>query len=137
LSRLLAGVTERLRELLSASTVFVFLPTVGDDLQVRAGAGDAPRFLGSRVPREGAKTGHVFDRPRSERVDMMIEDFEVYQPVRGQMNAPTSSAPTHSPRMTSVLPRHSPPASPSRFASRHAADRRAPTRITQKPSGRG
>jgi DNA-binding NarL/FixJ family response regulator len=87
LPRLLAAVTERLCELLSASAAFVFLPTSDGDLEVRAAAGDQPLLVGSRLPRKGSKAGHVFDRARSERVDMMIEDVEVYQPVARQMNA--------------------------------------------------
>ncbi len=89
LSGLLVGVTERLRELISASAVFVFLPTAdGDQLEVRAAAGEqALQFLGSRVPRNGSKTGHVFDRARSERADMAIEDVEMYQPLAREMNA--------------------------------------------------
>src|SRR5262249_59661858 len=49
LSRLLFGVTERLRELLDASEAYVFLPTVDGDLEVRAAAGGhAPLLLRSR-----------------------------------------------------------------------------------------
>jgi GAF domain-containing protein len=88
LSRLLFGVTERLRELLNASAAIVFLPTIDGDLEVRAAAGEqAPKLLGSRLPRKGSKAGHVFDRARSERVDMTIEDVEVHQPLARQMNA--------------------------------------------------
>jgi GAF domain-containing protein len=88
LPRLLAAVAERLRELLSASAAYVFLPTSDGDLEVRAAAGErSPLLVGSRLPRKGSKVGHVFDRGRSERVDMMIEDVEVYQPVARQMNA--------------------------------------------------
>jgi DNA-binding NarL/FixJ family response regulator len=89
LSRLLVGVTERLRELVNARTVFAFLPTDdGDHLELRAAAGEqARKLLGSRIPRRGSKTGRVFDRARSERVDVLIEDVEVYQPLARQMNA--------------------------------------------------
>ena len=89
LSRLLVGVTERLRGLLGARAVFAFLPSVdGDYLEVRAAAGEQARqHLGSRIPRAGSKTGRVFDRARSERVDVLIEDVEVYQSLARQMNA--------------------------------------------------
>jgi len=89
LSRLLAAVSERLCELLGASTVFVFLPTAdGDRLEIRAAAGEqAAQLLGSQLPRGGSKTGRVFDRARSERVSKMIEDVEVYQPLAREMNA--------------------------------------------------
>jgi DNA-binding NarL/FixJ family response regulator len=89
LSRLLVGVTERLRELVSARAVFAFLPTDdGDHLEVRAAAGEQTRqLLGYRIPRGVSKVGRVFDRARSERVDVVIEDLEVYQPLARQMNA--------------------------------------------------
>jgi GAF domain-containing protein len=46
LSRLLVGVTERLRGLLDARAVFAFLPTVdGGHLEVRAAAGEQARQL--------------------------------------------------------------------------------------------
>jgi GAF domain-containing protein len=89
LSRLLAGVTERLRGLLDARAVFAFLPTVdGDHLEVRSAAGEQARqHLGSRIPRAGSKSGRVFDRARSERVDVLIEDIDVYQPLAREMGA--------------------------------------------------
>lgn len=92
LYRLLVGVTERLLGLLDARAVFAFLPTAdGDELEVRAAAGEQARqLLGSRIPRAGSKSGRVFDRGRSERVDVMIEDVEVYQPLARQMNARAS-----------------------------------------------
>lgn len=88
LSRLLQGVTERLRQLLNASTLFVALPTVDGDLEIRAVDGEAAgELVGFRLPRRGSKTGRVFDRGRSERVDLVIEDVEVYQPASRLMNA--------------------------------------------------
>ena len=89
LSRLLVGVTERLRALLDARAAWAFLPTTdGDNLEIRAAAGEQAReLLGSRLPRVSSKTGRVFDRARSERVDLVIEDVEVYQPLARQMNA--------------------------------------------------
>jgi DNA-binding NarL/FixJ family response regulator len=89
LSRLLMGVTERLSGLLDARAVFAFLPTIdGEHLEIRAAAGEQGRqVLGSRIPRDGSKTGRVLERARSERVDTMIEDVEVYQPMARKMNA--------------------------------------------------
>ena len=89
LSRLLGGVTERLRALLDARAAWAFLPTPdGDELEIRAAAGEqALQLLGFRIPRVGSKTGRVFDRARSERVDVVIEDVEVYQPLARLMNA--------------------------------------------------
>lgn len=88
LPRLLAAVTERLRELVEASAAYLFLPDADGDLELRAAAGERlPMLVGERLPRKTSKVGHVFDRARSERVDMMIEDVEVYQPVARQMKA--------------------------------------------------
>ena len=88
LARLLAGVSERLRGLLNASTVFVALPDTDGDLEIRVADGDgSSELVGIRLSREGSKTGRVFDRGRSERVDSVIEDLEVYQPASRQMSA--------------------------------------------------
>jgi DNA-binding NarL/FixJ family response regulator len=91
LPRLLVGVAERLRELLSASSVLFFLPTAdGNDLEIRAAAGEQRKWLGSRLPRKGSITGRVFERARSERTDMAIEDPDVYQPLARPMNTRTA-----------------------------------------------
>jgi GAF domain-containing protein len=80
-SRLLGRISERLRALLGASAVLVALPRADGDLEIRAADGDPSReLLGMRLPRSGSKTGRVFERGRSERVDSLIEDLEVYQP---------------------------------------------------------
>jgi GAF domain-containing protein len=87
-SRLLGRISERLRALLGASTLFVALPRADGDLEIRAADGDASKeLLGVRLPRSGSKTGRVFERGRSERVDSLIEDLEVYQPASRVMNA--------------------------------------------------
>jgi GAF domain-containing protein len=87
LSRLLQAVVERLRELIGARTLFVALPAVDGDLEVRAADGEhTSTLIGFRLPRRGSKAGRVFDRGRSERVDVTIEDVEVYQPLARQWN---------------------------------------------------
>jgi GAF domain-containing protein/DNA-binding CsgD family transcriptional regulator len=88
LSRLLAGVCKQLRELLDARTLFVALPTVDGDLEVRAVDGEASAALfGFRLPLRGSKTGRVFERGRSERVDSLIDDVEVNQTPSRLMSA--------------------------------------------------
>ncbi len=54
--RLLQGVVERLRELLTAGTLFVALPTDDGDLEIRAADGDdATTLIGFRLPRRSSK----------------------------------------------------------------------------------
>lgn len=91
LPKLLIGVAERLRELLRAGSVLFFLPTGdGEQLEIRAAAGEQQQWIGSRLPRRGSITGRVFERGRSERTDMAIEDPEVYQPLARPMNTRTA-----------------------------------------------
>jgi GAF domain-containing protein len=88
LSRLLEEVSKQLRELLNASTLFVALPAVNGDLEIRAADGEASaELLALRLLHRSSKTGRVFDRGRSERVDSLIEDIEVHQPYSRLMNA--------------------------------------------------
>ena len=88
LSRLLGEISKQLRELLDARTLFVALPTVTGDLEIRAADGEASKeLLALRLLHRGSKTGRVFDRGRSERVDSLIEDVEVHQPYSRLMNA--------------------------------------------------
>jgi two-component system, NarL family, sensor histidine kinase DevS len=44
-------------------------------------------LIGVRLPVDGSKSGRVFERRRSERVDRLIEDVEAYQPVARRVNA--------------------------------------------------
>jgi GAF domain-containing protein len=91
LPRLLAGVAERLRELLEAASVLFWLPTPdGEYLEIRAAAGEQRTWLGSRVPRKGSTTGRVFDRGRSERIDNLQEDPDVYQHLARPMKTRTA-----------------------------------------------
>jgi DNA-binding NarL/FixJ family response regulator len=86
--RLLQEVSKQLRELLSARTLFVALPTATGDLEIRAADGEASaELLALHLLQRSSKTGRVFDRARSERVDSLIEDVEVHQPYSRLMNA--------------------------------------------------
>jgi signal transduction histidine kinase len=90
LSRLLDLVAARLRELVRARVVLIAIPGHEGDLVVRATDGEGAEGLaGMRLEREGSKAGRVLDRRRSERVDSMIEDFEVDQEVSRRLGART------------------------------------------------
>ncbi len=78
LDRLLELVARRLRELIGARLVMVLLPTDGDRLRIAAVAGDeAERLLGETLSATDSKSGRVFARRRSERVDSVLDDPEV------------------------------------------------------------
>ena len=88
LSRLLQIAAERLRELIGARLVVMALPTGDGHLEFKAADGElAADVLGSRLPLDGSKTGRVFARRRSERVDSLIDDVEAYQPLARQVQA--------------------------------------------------
>jgi DNA-binding NarL/FixJ family response regulator len=88
LSRLLRLVAERLRELIGARLVLIELPTSEGDLEIRCAEGEgATGLIGLRLLRGGSKSGRVFERRRSERVDVLLEDVEAYQPVARRVNA--------------------------------------------------
>jgi DNA-binding CsgD family transcriptional regulator len=75
----------------SAASVLFFLPTRdGEYLEIRAAAGEQRTWLGSRIPRKKSTTGRVFDRGRSERVDNLLEDPDVYEPIARPMNTRTA-----------------------------------------------
>jgi DNA-binding CsgD family transcriptional regulator/GAF domain-containing protein len=88
LSHLLQLAAQRLRELIGARLVVIALPTGDGDLEFKAADGElAAEVIGSRLPQEGSKTGRVFGRRRSERVDSLIDDVEAYQPLARQVEA--------------------------------------------------
>jgi signal transduction histidine kinase len=88
LSRLLDLVAARLRELVQARVVLIAIPGHEGDLVVQTTDGErADGLAGMRLGREGSKAGRVLDRRRSERVDSMIEDFEVDQEVSRRLGA--------------------------------------------------
>ena len=90
LSRLLDLVAARLRELVHARVVLIAIPDHEGDLVVRVADGEGAEGLaGMRLEREGSKAGRVLDRRRSERVESMIEDFEVDQEVSRRLGART------------------------------------------------
>ena len=91
LSRVLELVASRLRELVHARLVLIALPgSDGATLVVRASDGEgADEFLGIRLERDGSKTGKVLERRRSERVDSMIDDFEIDQDAGRRLAART------------------------------------------------
>lgn len=90
LSRLLDLVAARLRELVQARVVLIAIPSHEGDLVVRATDGEgAEELAGMGLEREGSKAGRVLGRGRSERVDSMIEDFEVDQEVSRRLGART------------------------------------------------
>src|SRR5438067_1028336 len=82
LERLLDLVVRRLRELVGARVVAVTLPSGGEELRLAAVAGEAAQdLLGETISRSGSKSGRVFARRRSERIDSVIDDPEVHQEV--------------------------------------------------------
>ena len=90
LSRVLALVASRLRELVHARLVLIALPVSDETLVVRASDGEgSAEVLGIRLEREASKTGKVLDRRRSERVDSLIDDIEMDQDAGRRMGART------------------------------------------------
>lgn len=78
LGKLLDLVAARLRELIDARLVTIFLP-VGDQLRVEAASGETSDLRGTAVPRGASKAGRVLERRRSERVDSTYDDPEIHQ----------------------------------------------------------
>ena len=88
LPRVLALVTDRLRDLIRARQVFIGLP-LGPRLVIRAASGDAAeRLVGSELPAT-SKSVRVLERGRSERVDSLIDDPEVDQEFTRRLGAST------------------------------------------------
>ncbi|HYQ10311.1 MAG TPA: GAF domain-containing protein, partial [Gaiellaceae bacterium] len=90
LERLLDLVVRRLRELVGARVVAVALPTGDDDLRFAGVAGEGTEeLLGETISRSGSKSGKVFARRRSERIDSVLDDPEVHQEVTRRLGART------------------------------------------------
>lgn len=88
--RLLELVARRLRELLDARLVAVLLPAGEDELRFAAAAGEGSEELaGVKLSRSTSKSGRVFERRRSERVDSVIDDPEVNHEVTRRLAART------------------------------------------------
>ena len=90
LERLLDLVVRRLRELVDARIVALTLPSGDDELRFAAVAGEgADELLGETISRSASKSGKVFARGRSERIDSVIDDPEVHQEVTRRLAART------------------------------------------------
>jgi signal transduction histidine kinase len=90
LERLLDLVVRRLRELVGARIVAVALPSGEDKLRFAGAAGEgAEELMGETISRSGSKSGKVFARRRSERIDSVIDDPEVHQEVTRRIGART------------------------------------------------
>ena len=90
LDRLLDLIVRRLRELLSARVVALALPSGADELRFAAVAGEAAQeVLGDTISRTDSKSGRVFARRRSERIDSVIDDPEVHQETTRRLAART------------------------------------------------
>jgi signal transduction histidine kinase len=88
LAPLLALVVSRVRRLIDARVVAIALQ-VGSELRIEAIDGEgADGLLHTTVPRV-SKIGQVLERGRSERVDSLLEDPEVYQDIARRFNAHT------------------------------------------------
>ncbi len=81
LPKLLELISVRLRELIAARTVFVALPGPDGHLHIEAAADehDISRVIGLSIDRGGSKSGRVFERRRSDRVDSIVDDPDVDQ----------------------------------------------------------
>ncbi len=90
LERLLDLIVRRLRELLGARVVALALPSGSEDLRFAAAAGESAQdLLGETISRSQSKSGRVFARRRSERIDSVIDDPEVHQEVTRRVGART------------------------------------------------
>lgn len=80
LHRLLDLIGKRLRELVNARLVAIALPAPDGTLRMEAAEGEGAEDVhGLVLDVEGSKTGRVFERGRSERVDSVLEDPEIDQ----------------------------------------------------------
>jgi signal transduction histidine kinase len=78
--RLLDLIASRTRELVGARLVSIALPTLDGSLRIEAAVGEGfDGMLGRTFGADSSKTGRVFERARSERVDSMLEDPEIDQ----------------------------------------------------------
>jgi len=90
LDRLLDLIVRRLQELLGARVVALALPSGKEELRFAAVAGEvADELLGETFSRANSKSGRVFARRRSERVDSVIDDPEVNREVTRRAAART------------------------------------------------
>jgi signal transduction histidine kinase len=81
LESLLSLIARRLRELVDARLVLISLPSE-ETLRIAAAEGEgATSLIGLELDLSASKTGRVFERRRSERVDSVLEDPEIDQQV--------------------------------------------------------
>ena len=79
-ARLLDLIAMRTRELVGARLVSIALPTLDGALRMEAAAGEGHEaVIGRTFALDSSKTGRVFERARSERVDSVLEDPEIDQ----------------------------------------------------------
>jgi signal transduction histidine kinase len=88
LPRLLELVAGRLRQLIDARIVAIAL-VAGSELRIEVVDGEGAESLRSTTLPGTSKTGRVLERGRSERVDSIIEDPEVFQEIARRFNAST------------------------------------------------
>ena len=87
-SRLLDLVATRLRDLIEARLITVLLPAGPGELRFAVAVGEgAEDVVGDVLPIGSSKSGRVFDRRRSERVDSVIDDPEVSREVTRRLGA--------------------------------------------------
>ncbi len=88
LPRLLNLIAERVRELISARLVFICLPTPEGNLRIEAtsDSGHVDKMTGVLLSRHGSKSGRVFGRGRTERVDSLLDDPEVDHDLAGRFS---------------------------------------------------
>jgi two-component system, NarL family, sensor histidine kinase DevS len=90
LDTLLDLIARRLREMLGARFVSVFLPSGTGELRFAAVAGEGGEGLvGTTIGLTGSKSGQVLAKRRSERLDSVIDDPEVDQVVTRRLGAST------------------------------------------------
>jgi signal transduction histidine kinase len=78
--KLLDLIAGRLRELVGARIVTIALPALDGSLRIEAADGEGAEGMpGMALGAETSKTGRVFERARSERVDSVLEDQEIDQ----------------------------------------------------------
>lgn len=90
LPKLLQLVVTRLRELIDARLVYIAVPHPDGHAVIETVAGEnAEAYAGMKLDHDRSKTGRVFERRRSERVDSLIDDPEVDQAMARRMGART------------------------------------------------
>jgi signal transduction histidine kinase len=90
LGALLQLVAERLRELVNARLVLIALPSDGSLRCVSAAGESASELVGIVFDLDESKTGRVFQRKRSERVDSAMDDPEIDQAVARRIRMSTA-----------------------------------------------